>query len=161
VNRLGGSEASTAVAEAYRAFQAAHLKFARDGGPLALAQMLAALTTLEMAASRSGRAKEAAGVRFAPPAAPFLAVLRDLGEPGRGEPEFRVAAGVASCATWPAESEGPSRNHAPPAAAGRPGWASGQPRWRDARLFPASARARWPMSWPACWSGGPHRHRRP
>ena len=134
--RLGGGEASTAVAEAYRAFQAAHLEFARGGGPLALARMLAALTTLEMAAGRSGRAKQAASVRFAPPAGPFLAVLRDLGEPGRGDPEFRVAAGLASCATWPAEGEGPSRTMRHLLLPLDPAGQGSQPRWRDAPLVP-------------------------
>jgi CRISPR-associated protein Csx17 len=136
VTRLGGSEASTAVAEAYRAFQTAHLEFARDGGPFTLARMLAALTTLEMAVGRSGRAKEAAAVRFAPPAAPFLAVLRDLGEPGRGEPEFRVAAGLASCATWPAEGAGPARTMRHLLLPVDPAGQGGQPRWRDAPLVP-------------------------
>jgi CRISPR-associated protein Csx17 len=136
VTRLGGSEASTAVAESYRAFQAAHLQFARDGGPFALARMLAALTTLEMAVGRSGRAREATGVRFAPPAAPFLAVLRDLGEPGRGEPEFRVATGLASCATRPVESEGLARTMRHLLLPIDPAGQGGQPRWRDAPLVP-------------------------
>lgn len=136
VTRLGGSEASTAVAEAYRAFQAAHLEFARDGGPFALARMLAALTTLEMAAGRSGRARETVSVRFAPPAAPFLAVLRDLGEPGRGEPEFRVAVGLASCATWPAEGQDPARTMRHLLLPIDPAGQGGQPRWRDAPLVP-------------------------
>jgi len=102
VARVGGSEASTAVAEASRAFQKAHLGFARDGGALALAVMLAALTTLEMAVGRSGRARSAVPVRHAPSATPFFDVLAAI-----KEPEFRIAVGVASCATWP--SDGSSR----------------------------------------------------
>lgn len=102
VTRVGGSEASTGVAEAVRGFQKAHLEFARDGDPRTLVFMLAALTTLEMAVGRSGRARDAVQVRYTPDAAPFLNVLA-----GIDEPEFRIAVGIASCATWPAE--GPAR----------------------------------------------------
>jgi CRISPR-associated protein Csx17 len=133
VARVGGSEASTAVAEALRGFQRAHLEFARDGGPFTLAAMLAALTTLEMAVGRSGRAKDAVPVRYAPRAdAGFLKVLAEI-----GERELRIAVGVASCATWPAE--GPPRTMrqlllpVDPAGAGGVG---SQPRWRDAPLVP-------------------------
>ena len=136
VSRIEASDASNAVNEVLRVFRRQHLEFARDGGPLALARMLAALTTLEMAVGRSGRAKEAAGVRFAPPAAPFLAVLRDLGGPGCGEPEFRVATGLASCATWPAEGEGPARTMRHLLLPVDPAAPGGQPRWRDAPLVP-------------------------
>jgi CRISPR-associated protein Csx17 len=100
VSRVGGSEASTAVAEAVRGFQKAHLEFARDGGALTLAAMLAALTTLEMAVGRSGRAKDAAPVRFTPNAGPFLDVLAEI-----DEPEFRVSVGIASCAARPSEGQ--------------------------------------------------------
>ena len=133
VGRVGGSEASTAVAEAYRGFQRAHLKFARDGGPFTLAAMLAALTTLEMAVGRSGRAKDAVPVRYTPRAdGGFLSVLAEI-----DEPELRTAVGIASCATWPAE--GPVRTMRqlllPVDPAGTGGVGS-QPRWRDAPLVP-------------------------
>jgi CRISPR-associated protein Csx17 len=101
--RVSGSDASTVVAEASRGFQKAHLEFARDGEPRALARMLAALTTLEMAVSRSRRAKEAVPARYAPPAGAFLEQLAKI-----GSAELRIAIGIASCATWPAE--GPARS---------------------------------------------------
>lgn len=129
VSLVSRSEASTAVAEANRAFQKAHLYFARDGGPWTLVRMLASLTTLEMAVGRSGRAKDAVPVRYTPRAEPFLEVLADI-----GEPELRVAVGIASCETWPAE--GPARTMrqillpADPAESGNPA------RWRDAPIVP-------------------------
>lgn len=135
VSRLGG-EASSAVTQAHRGFQRAHLEFARDGGAVALARMLAALTSLEMAVGRSGRAREAVGVRFAPAAAPFLEVLRGLGGPGRGGAEFRVATGLASCATWPARDEDPSRALRHLLLPVDPAGQGAQPRWRHAPLVP-------------------------
>ena len=130
--RVGGSEASTAVAEAHRGFQRAHLEFARDGGPFTLAAMLAALTTLEMAVGRSGRAKDAVPVRYTPRADDrFFKVLAEI-----HERELRVAVGIASCATWP--TEGPPRTMRqlllPIDPAGTGG--GSQPRWRDAALVP-------------------------
>jgi CRISPR-associated protein Csx17 len=101
--RAGGGDASTAVAEASRGFRKAHLEFARDGEPRTLARMLAALTTLEMAVSRSRRAKDAVPPRYAPPAGAFLEELAKI-----GSAELRIAVGLASCATWPAE--GPARS---------------------------------------------------
>lgn len=127
--RAGGGDASTAVAEAHRGFQKAHLEFARDGGPWALACMLAALTTLEMAVGRSGRAREAVPVRYAPAAGPFLDVLT-----GIDGPELPVAVGVASCATWPAE--GPARTMRQILLPVDPAERGSQPRWRDASLVP-------------------------
>lgn len=101
VSRVGAGDASTSVAEALRGFHAAHLEFARDGEAGSLAAMLAALTTLEMAVGRSGRAREAVRVRYAPPAAGFLDVLM-----AEESPELRIAAGIASCVTRPAEGLG-------------------------------------------------------
>ncbi len=116
-------DASAAVGAAARAFQKAHLEFARDGGPRALARMLAALTTLEQAVGRSGRAKDAVPVRYVPPAAEFFEVLK------RDESaELRVAVGIASCATRPAE--GPSRTMRQILLPVDPGG------WRDAPLVP-------------------------
>jgi CRISPR-associated protein Csx17 len=98
VARVSVSEASSGVAEAFRGFQKAHLAFARDGSPDGLVRMLAALTTLEMAVGRSGRAKDVVPVRSTPAASDFLACLGEL-----ASPELRIAVGIASCATWPAE----------------------------------------------------------
>lgn len=127
--RVGGNDTSTAVAEAHRAFGKAHLEFARDGEPRSLVRMLAALTTLEMAVGRSGRAKDAVPVRYAPPADSFLPVLSEL-----SSREMRVAVGLASCATRPAESAARTMRQillpVDPADAG------GRPRWRDAPIIP-------------------------
>jgi CRISPR-associated protein Csx17 len=135
--RFGGSDTSAAVGQAARGFQASHLDYARDGGALPLARLLAALTRLEQAVGRSGRAKDAAPVRYAPPARQFLDVLRQA-----ECPELRVAVGLASCATLP----GPDQAAAPsrtlrqvllPVDPPVPGDKS-QPngRWRDAPLIP-------------------------
>jgi CRISPR-associated protein Csx17 len=131
VARVGGSEASTAVTEAHRGFLRAHLEFARDGGPFTLAAMLAALTTLEMAVGRSGRARDAVPVRYTPRAeGGFLEVLAEI-----DSRELRIAVGVASCATRPAE--GPGRTMRQLLLAVDPASAVGtQPRWRDAPLVP-------------------------
>lgn len=96
-SRIRSSEASSAVSEATRQFDAAHLFYARDGGPLRLRDLLAALTTLEQAVGRSGRARETVSVRTPPPARrtrDFLAQF--VKEPS---PELRVAVGLASCMT--------------------------------------------------------------
>lgn len=98
--RIGSSDTSISVSEALRCFRARHLEFARDGGPWPLARMLAALTNLEMAVGRSGRARDAAPVRYAPPAGKFLRVLASI-----GSPELRVAVGLASCAARAARPE--------------------------------------------------------
>jgi CRISPR-associated protein Csx17 len=123
VSRIEGSEASKAVGEALRAFQAAHLELAREGGAWPLARMLAALTTLEMAVGRSGRARSAVPVRYAPPAGDFLDVLKD-----EESPELRIAVGIASCATRPVE--GPSRTMRQLLLPVDPGG------WRDAPVVP-------------------------
>jgi CRISPR-associated protein Csx17 len=103
-SRFSGSDTSAAVGQAARSFEDAHLRYARDGGALPLARLLAALTGLEQAVGRSGRAKDAVPVRYAPPARAFLDVLRQ--EECR---ELRVAVGLASCATVP----GPDHAAAP------------------------------------------------
>ncbi len=97
VSRLRGSDASAVIGQSLRRFDAAYLAFARDGEPVQLARLLAALTRLEQAVGRSGRAREKAPVRHRLPAAhPFLALLTEA-----ECAELRVAAGVASCATRP------------------------------------------------------------
>src|SRR5579863_6181840 len=56
VTRVRTGETSAAIAQAVRGFESAHVTYARDGGALPLAHMLAALTALEQAVGRSGRA---------------------------------------------------------------------------------------------------------
>lgn len=97
VGQVRRVSASGAVSRALRRFDAAHLAFARDGGALPLARLLAAVTDLEQTVGRSGRTREAVPVRIPPSAADFIALF-DLEAPG---PELRVAAGIASCATRP------------------------------------------------------------
>ncbi len=93
VSWLPGKEASRAVGTTLRQFEAAELAFARDGGALALRDLLASLTSLEQAVGRSGRMREQVSVRRAPPAAEFLKVLASDEE----SPELRIAVGIASC----------------------------------------------------------------
>ncbi|MGH3167321.1 MAG: type I-G CRISPR-associated protein Cas8g1/Csx17 [Trebonia sp.] len=121
--RIGASDASVSVSEALRGFRKRHLEFARDGGPWSLARMLAALTTLELAVSRSGRARDAVPVRYVPPAGDFLQVLV-----GIGSPELRVAVGIASCTARSAEGQArPMRQILLPVDQGA---------WRDRTLVP-------------------------
>jgi CRISPR-associated protein Csx17 len=94
--RFRADATSAAVGEAARRFQHAHLAYVRDGGPRKLAVMLAALTGLEQAVGRSGRARDDVPVRFTPPAGKFLAELAK-----DESPELRVAVGLASCRTLP------------------------------------------------------------
>ena len=132
--RFSGADASAAVGQAARGFEAAHLAYARDGGALPLARLLAALTTLEQAVGRSGRAREAAPIRYAPPAGPYLDFLSEV-----ECPELRVATGLASCATLPGPDQASRTMRQvllpidPPAPSDRL-----QPngRWRDAPLIP-------------------------
>ncbi len=95
-SRVRRAETSTAVGGAVRRFDAAHLAYAREGGQMALARLLAALTVLEQAVGRSGRLRENVPVRIAPSATGFLEVLA-----AAESPELRVAVGIASCATRP------------------------------------------------------------
>jgi CRISPR-associated protein Csx17 len=131
VSWIPRSETSGAVGDALRRFDTAHLRFARDGGAIALRDMLAALTSLEMAVGRSGRARDRVRVRLVPPAADFLAVLAGEGE----TPELRIAAGIASCAARRGRDGAPTRTMRqillpvdPPDPARRDG------RWRDTPL---------------------------
>jgi CRISPR-associated protein Csx17 len=123
VRTIGASGASTSVGEALRAFDKSHLEFARDGGPQQLARMLAALTTLELAVGRSGRAKDSVSVRYTPRAEAFLDVLK-----GDDSPELHVAVGLASCVTRP--GEGPARTMRQILLP------VDQRKWRDAPLLP-------------------------
>lgn len=102
-SRARSAGASAAVTQAVRHFDHAHLAFARDGKPEALRDLLAALTTLELAIARSGRARDKVSVNRPSNARAFLT------EFVQAEPcaELRVAVGVASCAARPAV--GPAR----------------------------------------------------
>jgi CRISPR-associated protein Csx17 len=134
--RFSGSDNSAAVSQAARGFETVHLAYARDGGVLALARLLAGLTGLEQAVGRSGRARDAVPVRYAPSARQFLNVLSQA-----ESPELRVAIGLASCATLPGPDQAAAASRTlrqlllpidPPV----PGDKS-QPngRWRDAPLI--------------------------
>jgi CRISPR-associated protein Csx17 len=94
VSLVRRSDASSAVSEAIRGFDKAHLKYAQDGGGLPLGRMLAALTQLEQAVGRSGRIKEAIRLRHPPRADKFLSFLIS-----ESTLELRIAVGIASCAT--------------------------------------------------------------
>ena len=95
VSLVRRSDTSSAVSEAIRGFDKAHLKYAQDGGVLPLGRMLAALTGLEQSVGRSGRIKETIRLRRPPRADKFLSFLTSEGS----TPELRIAVGIASCAT--------------------------------------------------------------
>ncbi|MGD0686079.1 MAG: type I-U CRISPR-associated protein Csx17 [Streptosporangiaceae bacterium] len=130
--RARSADASAAVSQATRQFEGAHLSYARDGESAALRDLLAALTTLEQAVGRSGRARDKIAVRRPPNARDFLAEF----ERGGSSAELRIAVGLASCATWSAT--GPDRSMRqillpvdPPGPADR---ARSAGRWRDTSL---------------------------
>jgi len=132
VSRIRVGDASSAVGGAVRRFDAAHLDFVRRGGAVALTGMLAALTGLEQAVGRSGRARDTIPVRRPPRAQEYLDFLA-AEAPSR---ELRIAVGLASCATRP--GPGPARTMRqillpvdPPGPADRAGG-----RWRDAPVVP-------------------------
>jgi CRISPR-associated protein Csx17 len=102
VNQVRRAEPPGGIGRAMRQFDRAYLEFARAAEPLWLARLLAALTTVEQAVSRSSRTREKVPVRHELPAAgPFLAEL------AREEcAELRVAAGLASCVTLPGRDGG-------------------------------------------------------
>jgi CRISPR-associated protein Csx17 len=130
VSRVRSSDASSAVGRATRTFDAAHLAYARDGGSERLRDLLAALTLLEQAVGRSGRAREKTPLRLLPGARDFLDEFAS-----KETPELRVAVGIASCATMPAV--GPARMMrqilmpVDPADSGNP-----RGRWRDTAAVP-------------------------
>jgi len=146
VSRIGAGDKSSAVGEAVRRFESAHLKYARDGGPIQLARMLAAITTLEQAIGRSGRARENTYVRRPPRAQEFLAFLAAASPSA----ELRIAVGLASCTTLPGtdQAQEPSRTMrqillpVDPPAPGERGRAGG--RWRDAPVVPGFGLRRLP-----------------
>ncbi len=134
VSWIPRGEASTAVGAALSQFDTAHLLFARDPGVLTLRDLLAALTSLEQAAGRSGRMREKIPVRKPPPARDFLAVL--LGE--HSSAELRIAVGIASCATGSSRSTARSmRQLLLPVDPGDPAdRAHRDGRWRDSPIVP-------------------------
>jgi CRISPR-associated protein Csx17 len=132
VSRVRSADPSSATGMAVRRFDAAHLGYARDGGPQALAAMLAELTDLEQAVGRSGRMKERVPVRGTPAAPDFLAEFTKAGD----SRELRVAVGIASCATR-LGAEMPVRSMRQillPVDPGQPTQRAG--RWRSAPLVP-------------------------
>jgi CRISPR-associated protein Csx17 len=134
VSQARGAGMAAAASGALRRFDAAHLAFARNGGPRRLAMLLAALTTLEQAVGRSGSVRDKVNIRRVPPALPFLSELT------KDEcPELRVAVGIASCATRP--GAGPARNMRqillpidPPDPADRASRAYRNGRWRESAV---------------------------
>ncbi|HMH94057.1 MAG TPA: type I-U CRISPR-associated protein Csx17 [Streptosporangiaceae bacterium] len=133
VSPIRRAEASRALGTALRQFDAAHLRFARDCGVMALRDLLAALTSLEMAVGRSGRAREQFRVRTPPAAGDFLAFLAGEQEPA----ELRLAVGIASCATCPGKNGSPGRSMRQillPLDPADPAHRYG--RWRDTALVP-------------------------
>jgi CRISPR-associated protein Csx17 len=133
VSWIPRAEASRGLGTALRRFEAAHLRFARDCGTEALRDLLAALTSLEIALGRSGRAREQVRVRTPPNAGDFLAVLAGEREPA----ELRLAAGIASCATWHGKDGTPGRTMRQillPLDPADPAHRDG--RWRDTALVP-------------------------
>jgi CRISPR-associated protein Csx17 len=136
-SQFHGSDTPTAIKRVMRQFDKAELEYARDGGAVALARMLAALTTLEQTVGRSARLKEVIRVRRPPDAAPFKEVLT------RADcRELRLAAGLASCttATGSGQARVPARTMRqillpldPPKASTR---AQSPGDWRDAPLVP-------------------------
>jgi CRISPR-associated protein Csx17 len=145
-SRFSGSDMSAAVGQAARGFEAAHLEYARDGGAVPLARLLAALTGLEQAVGRSGRAREAAPVRYAPPARKFLDILQQA-----ESPELRIAVGLASCTTVPGPDQPGASSRSlrqillpiDPPAPGDKSFPNG--RWREAPLIPGFGSRGWPQ----------------
>jgi CRISPR-associated protein Csx17 len=113
---------SKAVAQAVRRYEKAQWAFVRDGEPQSLARLLAAVTDLEQAVGRSGRARDSVPPRRPPSARWFLGELIQ-----EAVPELRVAAGIASCATLSGPQ--PARTMRQLLLPVDPG-----PRWRDAAV---------------------------
>ncbi len=128
VSWVRSPEASSAIGAATRRFDAAHLAYARDGGAPGLRDLLAALTILEQAVGRSGRAREKAPVRRPPGAQEFLDVFAKAESES---PELRIAVGIASCTTGPGVGQARTMRQillpVDPAESAHP-----RGRWRDA-----------------------------
>ncbi len=136
VSWIPRSEATRAVGTALRAFEAALLHYVRDPEAGTLRDLLAALTSLELAAGRSGRTRDQIPTRRAPDASEFLDVMIENEQP----PELRVAVGIASCATLPGIDGRAARTMRQillpmdPGLSGQRAQAAG--RWRDTPLVP-------------------------
>jgi len=100
VRLVRSQEASSAIGGATRLFDQAHMAYARDGGPIRLRDMLAALTTLERAVGRSGRTRDRSPVWTPRPAEDFMREFRKA-----ETSELRVAVALASCATAPSPAQ--------------------------------------------------------
>lgn len=136
VSWIPRSEATRAVGTALRAFESALLRYVRDPDALPLRDLLAALTSLELAVGRSGRTRDQVPPRRTPDAGEFLDVMIAQEQP----PELRVAVGIASCATLPGTDGLASRTMRQillpmdPGGSGQRAQAGG--RWRDTPLVP-------------------------
>jgi CRISPR-associated protein Csx17 len=125
------SDAPGAIRTARRNFESAQLGYARTGQPLDLGRLLASLTSLEQAVSRSGRLRDTVPVRRPASSRAFLDVLAP-----EVSAEMRVAVGLASCAVLPGPGREPGRTMRQillaidPPRAGDPARVAG--RWRDA-----------------------------
>lgn len=126
------SSASIAVRRPLRSFDTAHLAFVTHGSARQLAELLAALTDLEIAVARSRKLRDDTPVRTPPPATTFLPLLT-----AHESPELRIGAALASATI--------RDSHRPGAATPRsmrhlimpidPD-ARGSGRWRDAPVVP-------------------------
>lgn len=130
VAQVRRADASAAIRQALHRFDAAQVSFAKTGKPDALVELLTAVTDVELAVGRSGRARQQVPARRAPAAAPFLAELAEA-----ETPELRIAVGLASCATIAAPGQPPLglRELLLPIDAGRAGRG---PTWRDTSVVP-------------------------
>jgi CRISPR-associated protein Csx17 len=127
VTQARRGEASAAIGQAARRYDAAYLEFAKNGDALALGRLLAAVTDVELAVGRSGRARGTVPVRVPPNAQRFLEVLRDA-----ESAELRLAVGLASCRTLHGAAPGRTmRQVLLPVDPGRP-----RPTWRPAPVVP-------------------------
>lgn len=93
VSWIPRGEASRTIGTALRRFESAHLRYVRNTDAIALRDLLAALTSLELAVGRSGRLRDQIPVRRPPSAGEFLGALTASQESA----ELRIAVGVASC----------------------------------------------------------------
>lgn len=136
VSWLPGSDASRTVGTTLRQFETAQLRYARDGGALALRDLLAALTSLEQAVGRSGKLRGQVPVRRPPAARDFLSVL--ITDKGQECPELRIAVGIASCIAGASPPRARSmRQLLLPVDPGDPAdRAHRDGRWRDAPVVP-------------------------
>lgn len=134
VSWIPRGEASRAVGTALRQFESAHLRYVRDCDAIALRDLLAALTSLEMAVGRSGRMRDAIPVRRPPAAMDFLSALTTHRECR----ELRIAAGIASCIAGRGRStERSMRQLLLPIDPGDPAdRAHRDGRWRDSPVVP-------------------------